>query len=80
MARVKYRCISINLIVCDDEHDPNNLTGPSKVLNFTTPWANSADNKLIFFLSVAENWLRHFMQFVSSGDKLHGMSRPVFVE
>ena len=39
-----------------------------------------ADNILnkIFFLFFPENWLRHFMQIVSSGDNLHEMPKPIF--
>ena len=33
-------------------------------LVFTTLWANSADNKLIFFLFFPENRIWHFMQIV----------------
>ena len=47
-------------------------------LNFTTLWATSADDKLIFFLFFPENRIWHFMQIVSTGDNLHGMSNPVF--
>ena len=36
------------------------------MLTFTTPWANSADDKLIFFLFFAENRIWHFMQIVSN--------------
>ena len=41
--------------------------------------ADSADDKMvIFFLFFQENRFWHFMQIVSIGDNLHGMSKPVF--
>ena len=44
-------------------------------LTFTTPWANSADNKLmIFFLFFPEDRLYHFMQIFSLEDNLHEKS------
>ena len=49
-----------------------------KHLAFTTLWANSADDKLIFFLFFLENRIRHFMHIVSDGDSLHEMSNPAF--
>ena len=50
-------------------------------LTFTTPWANSADNKsMIFFLFFSANRIWHFMQIVSNGDNLHEMSKPVCLE
>ena len=49
-----------------------------KKKTFTTPWANSADDKLmIFFLFFPENRFWHFMQIVSIRDNLHEMSKPV---
>ena len=48
------------------------------VLNFTTLWANLADEKLmIFFVFFPENIIWHVMQIVSNGDNLHEMSNPV---
>ena len=45
-------------------------------LTFTTLKANSADDKLIFFLFFSpENRIWHFMQI---GDNLHEISKPVF--
>ena len=47
---------------------------------FTTPWANSAYDKLVivsYFFS--ENRLWHFIQIVS-GEKLHEMYKPIFWE
>ena len=40
-------------------------------LTFTTLWANlTADTLLIFFLFFLENSIWHFMQIVSTGDKV----------
>ena len=51
------------------------------LLTFTSLFANSANNKLIiFFLFFPENRLLHFMQIVSLGDNLHGISKPTFFE
>ena len=51
------------------------------LLTFTTLWAFSADDKMmLFFLFFPENRIWHFMQIVSLGDNLHGMSNPVFWE
>ena len=41
-------------------------------------WADSANNKLIFFLFFLENRIWHFMQIVSLGDNLHKVSNPIF--
>ena len=46
------------------------------LLTFTTLWANSADDKLLFFL-LPEYKIWHFAQIVSIGDNLHEMSNPV---
>ena len=48
------------------------------VLTHTTLSANSADDKLIFFLIFPENRFGHFMQIVSYGDNLHEMTKPIF--
>ena len=48
-------------------------------LTVTTLKANSADNKLTFFLFFPENKLWHFMQIVSWGDNLHEMSKAYFL-
>ena len=50
-----------------------NINSPHTVL-----WANSADDKLIFFLLFLENRIWRYMQTVSSGDSLHVMSNPIF--
>ena len=50
------------------------------ISTFTTLWANSADNKLIFFLFFPENRIRYFMQIVAIKNTLHEMSKPVFWE
>ena len=50
-------------------------------INLTTHRANLADDKLMMlFLFFPENRFWHFMQIVSYGDNLHGMSNPVFWE
>ena len=51
-----------------------------KELNFTTlcAWANLADNILVIFFPEKRIW--HFMPIVSSGDSLHEISKPVFLE
>ena len=46
-------------------------------LTFTTLYANSADDKLIFFLFSLENRIWHLMQIVSTGDNLHETSKSV---
>ena len=49
------------------------------VLDFTIPWANSADDKLeLFFVFFTENRMWHFIQISSIGDDLHEMTNPVF--
>ena len=43
-------------------------------LTFATLWANSADDKLIFFQKIGFDI---FMQIISSGDNLQEMSKPL---
>ena len=59
---------------------PYNIEILLQALTFTTLWAFSADDRLIFFLFFPENRIWHFMQIVSLGDNLHEMSYPVFWE
>ena len=40
-------------------------------LTITTPWANSDDKLMIFFLFFLENRIWHFMQIVFNGDNLY---------
>ena len=49
-------------------------------MTFISPWEDSADDKLIFFLFSPENKIWHFMQTVSLGENLHDVSNPVFSE
>ena len=48
------------------------------LLTFTTLWAFSTDGNFSYFSQKTGIW--HFMQIVSSGDNLHEMSNPVFLE
>ena len=50
------------------------------IIIFITLWANSADDKLIFFLIFPGNRHCHFIQIVSWRDTLHEMSKPGFWE
>ena len=45
------------------------------VLTFTTLWANSADDKLIFFLLFLENRIWNFMQIVNIKSSFLGKIR-----
>ena len=50
-------------------------------LSFTSLWANSSDDQLVIFnLFFPENRIWYFMQIVSSGDNLHEISNPAFLE
>ena len=54
---------------------------PNTFLTLSMLWANSADDTLmIFFLIFPRKQVWHFMQIVSNGDNLHGLSNPVFWE
>ena len=46
-------------------------------LTFTTPWANSADDKfMIFFLIFPSKQYSTFMHFVFTGENLHECQNP----
>ena len=57
-------------------------SGQAYVLTFTitSPWANSADDKLMtLFVFFPENRIQHFMQIVSVRHNVHEISNPVFL-
>ena len=69
----------VRFILNHDQKKTQRLSVPNThdILTFTTLLANSADNKLTFFLFFPENRIWHFPQTVSTGDNLHEMSNPV---
>ena len=52
-------------------HQKLNIAKLKMSLTFSTLWAFSADDKLIFFLFIPGNRIWHFMQIISIGDNLH---------
>ena len=60
------------------KRNPNKILSEACFLTFTTLWANTADDELIFFLFFLENRPWHSKQTVSWESNLHEVSDPTF--